>query len=215
MLSLQHGNATISTGADPGASPQAGVYVNTGAYGQSQDDHAVLAAAAAASVMTQNNVTGNDFVNAGAFNFNKRAVRVGAGAVRADDAVDDYGTRGRPLQLANAFGCPSNFVFFEPNDFKLTRNRSDNNPLIVYCVLEVYDDVFLEEASRSYARGQANHRLHAGQSDYRNSHRRAIEELEFVLSKKNYKNGQILAAWVPSAICFAQTGKSKICRCKK
>ena len=60
----------------------------------------------------------------------------------------------------------------------------------------------MEEASRSYARGQREARDQDAQSTYRDSHKRAIEELEFRLSKKNYKNGQILAAWLPSQRLF-------------
>ena len=197
----QGDRATIYTGANPSANNQP-PYYNTGVYGQSQDDHAAHIAAKAKYGNVNNlgpyniNVAQQTFMNAGAFYFNTRAVRVSGGTARSDDAIDLAVDRGRALQLATAFGTESNLVFFEPNDFKLTADSRDRNPTVVYCVWEVWDDEWLEHASRSFARLQIQDLVH---QDMRTSLRRGIEELEFKLSKKNLKNGQILAAWVPSA----------------
>ena len=198
-------------GADPAAGnplTNCGMYRNaTVAAGTGQAAvHAAATAAVAATVLPAQ----IDNINAGANNFNKRRIRVQTAAVCPARAVPDQATLGRATQLANPLGLPSRQVYFEPNDLKFTdRTAIARNPEVTYCVWEVYDDNFLEHAARSWARGEYDSR-HQNQG-YLNSNRRAIEELEFRLGKQNYKSGQVLGAWVPSAALFETLERLERC----
>ena len=116
-------------------------------------------------------------INAGANSFNKRRRRLQSGAICPPRAVPDQATDGRTFQLANPLGLPSRQVFFEPNDLEFS-DRSPGalarNPEVTYVVWEVYDDDYLEHASRSWVRGEYASRN--GNPGYLLSNRRAIEE---------------------------------------
>ena len=190
-------------GADPA---QGNALTNNGLYRNATFNGAGVGAnIAAAAAATQLRVVPAQLtnVNAGANNFCKRRLRVQAAAVCAPRAVPDQATLGRAQQLANPLGLPSRQVFFEPNDLQFTDRSAAalaRNPEVTYAVWEVYDDDFLEHAARSWARGEYSSR--DNNAAYLLNKQRAIEELEFQLCKQNFKTGQILGAWIPSAELF-------------
>jgi len=200
---------TVATGGDPSAAPtEQNRYVNTGAFGPTQNDKAINIPAVAGSEVSGALLPGlaastihagmsqTTFVGSGAQNFKKRALRIN---VLGANIIENNDTAGKQFQLANPLGLESQLIFFQPNDLSLSDKSAAaelRNPEVVYAVWEVYDDAFIEQASRSFARGQSVDITNGG---FRAQQKRSVQELEYKLSVRNYKNGQILGAWVPSA----------------
>ena len=129
--------------------------------------------------------------------------RDGITANYAEAAIQDFAVAGKQMQLANPICLPSRQVFFQPNTLVCPKFGTENNirnPLVTYVVWEVYDPLFLNKASRMYAEGIHNSRTDAG--DYHESGERVVNELEYILSRRNLKKGQVLGAWLPSETMY-------------
>ncbi len=181
---------------------------NTGMYTCNNDTHADpgVNATAIAALPSGHTVDGEATVDfdGGAINFKLRALRIGVEANVSHSAINEYNVAGKTYQLANALGLPSRQVFFEPNTLvcpKFSAGANVKSPLVTYVVWEVYDDKYLEATARDFSLGAFEARQLGGTA-YETADQRKIQELEYVLSRKNYKNGQVLGAWLPSKVMY-------------